>query len=294
GNMEVGANTANTSYTLLILVSGCRYWDEDNNTWSSEGCRVGPLTTKYRTQCFCDHLTSFGADAVVAPNTIDFTNVWAKFNRLGENAAVFSTVITLLGLYVILLIVLRHMDKKDLIKWGALPLEDNLPTDSYHYLVTVQTGIKKGSGTDSRIRFIVSGEDGDSGVRKLIDVDNKRKHLPRGSIFNYVMSVDGCLGPLTFLRIWHDNSGKGQNKSWYLDNVQINDLQTGEKFTFLCDRWLAVEMDDGSVDRILPVAGIDDLIAFKQLFTSSARKKLSNDHLWISLFSRPARSNFTR
>lgn len=48
------------------------------------------------------------------------------------------------------------------------------------------------------------------------------------------------------------------------------------------------------VDRILPVAGIHELIAFKHLFSSSARKKLANDHLWFSVFSRPTRSNFTR
>ena len=78
--------------------------------------KVGPLTTKYKTQCFCNHLTSFGSDAAVAPNTIDFSNVWAKFGNLSENAAVFSTVISLLGIYVILLIWLRYMDKQDIIK----------------------------------------------------------------------------------------------------------------------------------------------------------------------------------
>ncbi|XP_055876323.1 polycystic kidney disease protein 1-like 2 [Biomphalaria glabrata] len=294
GNIQLADTTANSSYTLLNLVSGCRFWDDENNTWSSEGCQVGPLTTKYRTQCLCNHLTSFGTDAVVAPNTIDFTNVWAKFDKLSENAAVFATVISLVCLYLILLIILRYFDKLDLIKWGAIPLEDNLPTDSYFYQVTVQTGVKRNAGTDSQVRFIVSGEEGDSGVRRLTVAEGKRKHLATGSIYNYVMSVDSCLGPLNFLRIWHDNSGKGKNQSWYLDQVQINDLQTGERFIFLCDRWLAVEEDDGLVDRILPVAGLDDLIAFKQLFSSSARKKLANDHLWVSVFSRPTRSNFTR
>ena len=43
------------------------------------------------------------------------------------------------------------------------------------------------------------------------------------------MSVEASLGNLTFLRIWHDNGGKGKNKSWYLDQVQVTDLQTGEK-----------------------------------------------------------------
>ena len=51
----------------------------------------------------------------MAPNTIDFNNVWANFD-LSENAAVFSTVIVLIGIYIILLVWLRHMDKKDLKK----------------------------------------------------------------------------------------------------------------------------------------------------------------------------------
>lgn len=64
------------------------------------------------------------------------------------------------------------------------------------------------------------------------------QHLATGSIYNYVMSVDSCLGPLNFLRIWHDNSGKGKNQSWYLDQVQINDLQTGERWALVSLHWL--------------------------------------------------------
>jgi polycystin 1L2 len=56
------------------------------------------------------------------------------------------------------------------------------------------------------------------------------KTLVTGSILNYILSVEQCLGPLSFLRIWHDNSGKGKMRSWYLDQVQVSDLQTGERY----------------------------------------------------------------
>lgn len=59
------------------------------------------------------------------------------------------------------------------------------------------------------------------------------QHMGRGSIMNYVMSVESSLGSLAFMRIWHDNSGKGKQQSWYLDQVQITDLQTGEKSVLL-------------------------------------------------------------
>ena len=37
-----------------------------------------------------------------------------------------------------------------LFQWGATPLEDNLPTDKYHYQLSVQTGIWKNAGTESK------------------------------------------------------------------------------------------------------------------------------------------------
>ena len=46
---------------------------------------------------------------------------------------------------------------------------DNLSIDIFHYLITVHTGIGKEAGTTSTISFVVSGEMGDSGVRKLTD-----------------------------------------------------------------------------------------------------------------------------
>ena len=66
------------------------------------------------------------------------------------------------------------------------------------------------------------------------------------------------------------------------------------RYFFLCGRWLAVEEDDGLIDRILPVAGRDDIIRFEHLFFDKARRKLFDDHLWLSIVGRPSRSNFTR
>lgn len=55
------------------------------------------------------------------------------------------------------------------------------------------------------------------------------------------------LGELKFLRLWHDNAGKGDGASWYCDFVAIVDLQTKLKYNFIVEKWLAVEEDDGLV-----------------------------------------------
>ena len=48
-----------------------------------------------------------------------------------------------------------------------------------------------------------------------------------GSTIHLVMACPASLGPLQCLRIWHDNSGQGKFGSWYLDRIDIVDLQMG-------------------------------------------------------------------
>ncbi|CAF2607106.1 unnamed protein product [Rotaria sp. Silwood2] len=291
-NTTMNLTEYNSSYTINMYVSKCQYWDEKRVLWSSDGCEVGPLTTLKSTECLCTHLTTFGSDFFVPPNKIDFTTVFTKFKKLHENAAVFSTVIVIFSLYVLAGIWARRKDKRDLIKWTARPLIDNLPIDNYYYLITIHTGVGKESGTTSNIHFIISGESSDSGMRQL--TDGKIIEFPAGSVRNFVMSVEAPLGPLLYLRVWHDNSGLRNKASWFLNMINVMDLQTGEKSYFICNNWLAVEKGDGLVDRIIPLASMKELRSFAHLFTESIKKKLSDGHLWFSVFSRPVRSNFTR
>ena len=69
---------------------------------------------------------------------------------------------------------------------------------------------------------------------------------------------------------------------------------TPNRYFFLCGQWLAADEDDGEVDRVLPVAGQEEITGFNHLFFSTARKNLTDEHLWISIVSRPTRSTFTR
>nr|XP_006819461.1 PREDICTED: uncharacterized protein LOC100374130 [Saccoglossus kowalevskii] len=128
----------------------------------------------------------------------------------------------------------------------------------------------------------------------LADKSDLIRLFLRGSVDKFLMSTRKSLGDIQFINIWHDNSGQGENKSWFLNQIEIKDLQTNEKFYFLCDRWLAVDEEDGKVERLLPVAGRDNLISFEHMFSTSTRKNLSENHLWFSVVSRPTRSGFSR
>ncbi|KAI8514731.1 hypothetical protein Bbelb_073220 [Branchiostoma belcheri] len=283
----------NETYSLAILTPQCVWWDKNGvGQWKPSGCTVGPDTTARYTQCLTTHLTAFGSDFIVPPNSIDFSTVFAKFANLSDNAAVFSTVIVMFGIYFIIVYFLFKADKLDRLKWGVLPIADNKESDENFYLLTVYTGLKSGSGTSSKAGIILHGADGDTRPRPL--AASKNQVFKRGSISSFLLSTSVDLGDLTHLHVWHDNSGTGGDASWFLDKIVVGDLRSDKRYVFFCQRWLAVEMEDGKVDRFLSAAGRDELTNFSSIFHERTRTDMSDGHLWFSVASRPTRSHFTR
>ena len=94
------------------------------------------------------------------------------------------------------------------------------------------------------------------------------------------------------MKTWHDNSGEGDMASWYLRHVIVHDLQTREKFYFICEKWMAVEKDDGQLKRELFVA--KDKQKLKFLLEKQSKHQLKDSHIWLSVINRPVQSPFTR
>ena len=95
------------------------------------------------------------------------------------------------------------------------------------------------------------------------------------------------------MKIWHDNSG-GSSAAWFLKFIIVHDLQTREKFYFICNKWLSVDDDDCVIDRTLPAAGSKQKTELKYLIEKQTKEKMSDGHLWFSILARPPLSSFTR
>ncbi|XP_064105654.1 uncharacterized protein LOC135215142 [Macrobrachium nipponense] len=281
-----------TNYKLRIITGGCYFLTKSNSTWMGDGLSVRVCYSDRKiVNCSSNHLTSFASGMFIMPNTIDFNYVFANMG-FNDNLTIYLTIIISLSIFLLLLVYARVKDKKDVEKLGATPLPDNRVEDKYFYEMLVFTGNTKGAQTDSLVQFTVAGEYDETDVRTL--ADSKRKILRKAGVDVFVMAVPRPLGPLQYLHIWHDNSGKGPNASWFLSYVVFRDVQSGDKFEFICHQWLAVEHDDGQIERLLEVANQEQRMQFSHLYNTTKNKKIADGHLWFSVFLRPARSRFTR
>ncbi|XP_069977559.1 polycystin family receptor for egg jelly [Penaeus vannamei] len=278
------------NYYLRVFTSGCYFFEDQQEEWKGQGMSV-TLSNHKMTICNSTHLTSFGSGMFVMPNTIDFNYVFVNMG-FTDNLTIYLTLIVSLLIFVLLMIYARYKDKQDVTKLGATPLPDNDLEDKYLYEMLVFTGNKKSAQTDSVVQFIVSGEEDETDVRTLGDA--KRKILRKDGVDVFVMAVPRPLGNLEYMRIWHDNSGRGPNASWYMSYIVFRDVQTGMKYEFVANKWFAVEHDDGQIDRLIAVAGKEQITEFKHLFNTTKNKNIADGHLWFSVFLRPPRSRFTR
>ncbi|KAK4813933.1 hypothetical protein QYF61_003003 [Mycteria americana] len=275
---------------VTCFASRCVFWDEHQGNWNSYGCHVGPKTTPRSTQCLCNHLTFFGSSFFVIPNAIDVSKTAQLFGTFVDNPVVVTTVGCIFLIYVLVVIWARRKDIQDDAKVKITVLEDNDPFAQYRYLVTVFTGHRRGAATTSKVTLTLYGLEGESEPHHLTDPDTPV--FERGGVDVFLLCTFFPLGELQSIRLWHDNSG--DSPSWYVNRVIVHDLAWDQKWYFLCNSWLAIDIGECVLDKVFPVATEQDMKQFSNLFFMKTSKGFQDGHIWYSVFSRSPRSSFTR
>ncbi|XP_028980855.2 polycystic kidney disease protein 1-like 2 [Esox lucius] len=287
--VEPGVKSINVTVTVTSIAAQCKYWDETKSTWKEDGCRVGPLTTPLVTQCLCNHLTFFGSSFFVMPNLVDVSRTAELFATFSDNPVVVCFVGAIFIAYLLVVVWARRKDIQDVAKVKVTVLEDNDPLAEYRYMLNVSTGHRRGASTSSQVTVTLLGTEGESEPHHLTDPD--KPVFERGAVDTFLLTTPFSLGELQSIRLWHDNSGG--HPAWYINKVVVEDLETGQKWHFLCNSWLAIDMGECVLDKVFTVATEMDLKKFSNLFFMKTAKDFRDGHIWFSVISRPPTSTFT-
>ncbi|XDV17483.1 hypothetical protein PO909_023332 [Leuciscus waleckii] len=285
-----GVKSVDASVTITSITAQCIFWEETRSNWSDYGCRVGPKTTAEVTQCLCTHLTFFGNSFFVMPNTVDPSKSAELFSNFAKNPVVVCFIGSIFLAYILTVAWARRKDLQDKAKVKITVLEDNDPFAEYRYLLKISTGHRMGASTSSRVIVTLQGAEGECEPHHLTDPD--KPVFERGGVDLFLLTTAFPLGELQSIRLWHDNSG--DHPAWYVNSVMVEDLQTEQRWHFLCSSWLAVDIDDCTVERVFPVASEMDMKGFSNLFFMKTTTDFCDGHIWYSVVSRPPSSNFTR
>ena len=168
-------------------------------------------------------------------------------------------------------------------------MPSNQPSDKYFYEVTIYTGSAYDAGTTAHVSITINGSDGDLGPKLLHDPT--RQCFQRSAIDTFLISSRDLIGCVSYLQIWHDNTGLAP--SWFFDKIVVRELSERKSYIFYNESWLAIENEAGRIRNFLFPACKDEMTQFKRLFNSTVQSNLKDRHLWFSLLSRPVDSRFT-
>lgn len=278
----------NRNFSYHIFSTGCYYFDEKSFSWSSEGMETMNDSTSYYTHCRATKLGTFSSGYIEIKE-----NEFKPETSINFKTHLIPIICILLFIIFIFLslwsIYKNHVDSKRI---GMTYLVDNEPKDNYKYKITIFTGSRPYSDTDSNIIIVLNGDFCETKPRSL--QDPSRRLFRRGGIDCFLYKTKKPLGDLDCIRIWHDNTGPGNSASWFLDRVIIQDLQTNKKYYFLCEKWFAIDKDDYKIERTIPDVGPTKKPGIFFLIKEETKKQLNDNHLILCLFNRPTNSKFTR
>ncbi|XP_012940880.1 lipoxygenase homology domain-containing protein 1 [Aplysia californica] len=104
----------------------------------------------------------------------------------------------------------------------------------------------KSAGTDANVYITIYG---DKGKSDDIPLSNKGDSFEKGNMDTFRFNTVGVGKPYK-LRVWHDNSGTFAG--WHLDKIELESMESKERYSFKCNRWLAEDEDDKEIVREMP------------------------------------------
>ena len=113
---KVGIKTTFNKTHCICKVGGELGNSESSESHSRQAHSTQKLNQPERVKKKKITRATFAGGFFVAPNPIDFSKAFAGFANLAENPVAFATVLSILGLYLILLFWARREDRKDIEK----------------------------------------------------------------------------------------------------------------------------------------------------------------------------------
>ncbi|XP_062977569.1 polycystin-1-like [Elgaria multicarinata webbii] len=272
------------SARISVFASLCQYFHFPSMQWSIEGVTPTATTSPKEIGCLTEHLSIFGASLFLPPHSVVFL---PPKKHSWQSPLALITCCILFSIYLGVALISHKMDDIDITQVGIIPRCGQ--PGRYKYWVMVKTGWKRGSGTSAHIGISLYGLN-KSGSRHL----DKAWAFQRNSRDIFQVETDVNLGEIWKIRIWHDNTGL--DPSWYLQHVIVWDKQTDNMYFFLVEDWLSVENEknEGMVEKEVLAACPQELRRFSRIFPAQMRLGFSDWHLWLSIWSRPPSSRFTR
>ncbi|XP_053109631.1 polycystin family receptor for egg jelly-like [Hemicordylus capensis] len=285
--------------SIVIFTADCLYLDGVQSNWKEGFCSLGPQTSWQKLHCVCiskkhtsrtanprskrtskDNIQFLAGKVIMYPSPINMER--PQLIQIHKNPMTMLTVLFIFAVYICLAIWAMRKDRADMkSRDHTVVLPDNDPFDKVCYLVTVYTGSRLGAGTTADVFIQLIGQRSISDVHCLSHP--KYQTLVRGAIDTFLLTSKNDLGDVYSFRVWHNNGGS--SPSWFLSRIKVENIYTKQSWKFICQKWLALDKDDGLIERSFVATHPNVPLSKMDFFLINFSNDLVDSNLWLSVFA---------
>lgn len=287
---------------IYFINDYCLFLDGVGSQWNKDACKVGPLTNWERVHCVCDskrnrrsvsalpapNIKFLAAKVVVLPNTVDLgRNLIAD---LPKNPLTLITVLTIFAIYLLLCCWAIRKDRVEKEIKYIIVLPDNEASDEGSFLVTLYTGSRLNAAAEGEVFLQLIGQYGRSKLRYLWHQPSPA--FQRGSIDCFLITTRRNLGDIRSFKVRLKKEGK--HPTWFLSRAEVEDMSSRKAWFFLCRKWLVLDEGRRSQDWKFSVTDPQKPLPKFDYFLINFNRRLTEYHLWLSVFAPVVTGAFTR
>lgn len=287
---------------IYVFNDLCLYLDGVGSQWSTDTCKVGALTNWQKVHCVCDSkrtrrsvptlpassIKFLAAKVVVLPNTVDLgRNLIAE---IPKNPLTLVTVLCIFAIYILLGCWAIRRDRVEKEIKYIIVLPDNEASDEGSFLVTLYTGSRWNAGTNVEVFLQLIGKQGRSKFRCLWHQPSPA--FQRGSIDCFLITTTKKLGDIRSFRVRLNN--EGESPTWFLSRAEVEDMSSRKVWFFLCRKWLFLDKKKPLRDWKFSVIDPEIPLPKFDYFLINFNRRLTEYHLWLSIFAPVIAGAFTR
>ncbi|XP_041906310.1 polycystic kidney disease and receptor for egg jelly-related protein [Corvus kubaryi] len=287
---------------IYIFNDHCLFLDGIGSQWNKDTCKVGSLTNWQKVHCVCDsrrnrrslsalpasNIKFLAAKVVVLPNTVDLgRNLIAD---IPKNPLALITVLSIFAVYLLLCCWAIRRDRVEKEIKYIIVLPDNEASDAGSFLVTLYTGSRWNAGTKVEVFLQLIGQQGKSKFRCLWHQPSPA--FQRGSIDCFLITTKRDLGDIRSFKVRLNN--EGTSPTWFLSRAEVEDMSTRKAWFFMCRKWLSFDKNQPLKDWKFSVIDPQTPLPKFDYFLINFNRRLTEYHLWLSIFAPVTAGAFTR
>ncbi|XP_068151230.1 polycystin family receptor for egg jelly [Drosophila tropicalis] len=230
-------------FSFIFQMRSCDYWvyskPLDERYWSHDGCIPSMIVNVSRgMRCTCSVLGTYTSYVYNVPAIVVTVDPYAQVETNFAIIIVYAFIVAALVLWLLWLFMYNSISPSKTVVCEMVDMEETSASDVHDILIQIKTGGRYNANTTASVRLSFFSTQRQE-LQFTLMQDPEHPDLLRNTTYILWLRTRDIRIP-TKVAVSHNNNGRFP--SWFLQHIEVCDVQTQETQVFVVHRWVKTKI----------------------------------------------------